>query len=108
VKDAWVDADPYAVAVLLAKPGRLDALVKGGCAKLVGLDRVVTVETPGDNGVAVRLKSKQIVDIAALGQEHQVCAGKAAEEWDQHLCKIGYMVKGEAVKHLTHVKAGGT
>ena len=54
--------------------------------------------------MVIRRHDQEVVDVAALGEEHQVCTGKASEERNQHGGQVGYVVEGEAVEHFAHVE----
>jgi len=74
MEDAKVDAKPYSIAMLLALPGSLNTLGKICCARLMLLDHPLAVQAPGYDRMVIRLDGKQIVDVAALGKQHQIAA----------------------------------
>lgn len=55
VEDAGVDAKAYSVAVLLASLCCFDTLIQRCRAKLVSIDDILRIETPGNNDMAIRL-----------------------------------------------------
>ena len=52
----------------------LDTLGKAGCARLMLLDYLPAVQALGYDRMVIRLDGKKIVDIAALGKQHQIAA----------------------------------
>lgn len=105
IENAGVDAESDSVAVLLAASGCVDTLAKARCARLVGLDHVLAVQAPGDNCMFVRLDGEQIVNIAALGQQHEKASRETGEKRNQHCREICYVVKRETVEHFAHIEA---
>ena len=60
--------------MLLAFTGCFDTLRKVCRARLMLLDYLPAVQALGYDRMVIRLDGKKIVDIAALGKQHQIAA----------------------------------
>lgn len=74
IKYAGIYSVANSIAVILAKSCGFDPFIEICCSLLKRSDCLSGVKAPGDNGIVVGLNGKQIIDIAAFGQQHKKAA----------------------------------